>query len=156
MRTLVPFLVWLTCCTPLPDGWQGARPVAALVQQECEGSPYEGLHDERIEPVAGEGLDRIAARELHFRCAQDVRGLQVVEGDTVRVLIQPKDMNPRMVAACDCLYDLDITLDVDAPPASVALWRRWDDLNDDNAPVRIGALPGDGGTDTDPDTDPPT
>lgn len=138
-------------CTDLPADWRGARPVVELVQRECSGSPYEGTHDERIE-ATGDDLTTLRARELHFRCEQDVAAFQLADGDGLKVLVQPKNMNPKAVAACDCLYDVDLTLDAEVAPGRVSLWRRWDNLNDNNDPVFIGALPGDGGADTD-DTD---
>ena len=126
----------LAACVDLPDGWEGARPVASLVQQACDGNPYEGTHVERVEAVDGEDLDHLAVREAHFRCAQDVEGFQVVEDGVARVLVQPIDTRPTAIAGCDCLYDLDIVLDVDTPPEAVEVWRRWDHESGDDARSR--------------------
>ncbi len=128
-------------CTDLPDDWQGATPVASLDQQPCEGSPYEGTHEERVEAVEGEALDHLAVREAHFRCAQEVEAFQIMEDGTARVLIQPIDLRPKDVAGCDCLYDLDLVLDADTPPEAVEVWRRWDEHAGSTDPVQIGRVP---------------
>ena len=63
-------------------------------------------------------------------------------GGGIEVLVQPVDMDPSVVAGCDCLYDVDmeVSLDVDLSPESVGVYRRWDNLNDDNEPVLIGTV----------------
>jgi hypothetical protein len=55
------------------------------------------------------------------------------------VLVQPIDMNPSAVAACDCLYEIRMTVPVEVP-ATVTLYRRWDALNEPNDPVEIGSV----------------
>ncbi|MCA9300560.1 MAG: hypothetical protein KDA28_15925 [Phycisphaerales bacterium] len=128
------------CAARLPEGWEDARPVASLVQTECGGSPYEAF-DERVEVDLASDPLVVEAFETHFRCAQDVEGFVREEGDAVEVLVQPIDMTPKVVAGCDCLYDL--VIEVGARPddlARVSVYRRWDDLNDANDPVLIGEV----------------
>lgn len=133
----------LAACGPdLPAGWEDARPVTSLVQSECDGSPLKKAHDERVEGDITASPLEVVLREGHFRCAQDVEGFYKLSGTGVDVLVQPVDMNPRVVAACDCLYDVEMTvaLEVDLAPDAVTVFRRWDNLNDDNDPVEIGSL----------------
>jgi hypothetical protein len=121
----------------LPPDWEDAEPVAALVQTECGGDPYEGA-DERLEAEGGGGEVSLSYREAHFRCEQEVEAFYLLEGDTLSVLVQPIDMDPGAVAGCDCLYDVDITVDgLEVGALNVALFRRWDNLNDPNDPVAI-------------------
>jgi hypothetical protein len=123
----------------LPAGWESAERVAGLVQLECEGSPYEG-YDERVAFQPGDGSVVIEYSEAHFRCAQDVEGFVRGEGGGLDVLVQPIDMDPDRVAACDCLYDITIELDpVTAGEHAVTVYRRWDNLNEPNDPVEIGS-----------------
>lgn len=133
-------LWWLTACLPdLPAGWEGAEPVADLVQKECAGSPYDtGIAPEVTADLAADPLT-VQATAMHFRCAQDVEGFWKQDGATVDVLVQPIDMHPTAVAGCDCLYDLDVTVGSPDPQAAeVVVWRRWDDWNDPNPPVEVG------------------
>lgn len=135
IRSLVPSLVLsLGACASLPAGWEDATSIADFTQAECSGSPYEE-YDERAEATVADGAVTVEVSQSHFRCEQDVEGFYRMDGDTLQVLVQPVDMNPRIVAGCDCLYDLNMTVDVDA--SEVEVFRRWDDLNDDNDPVAI-------------------
>ena len=128
----------LSCGADLPEGWEDAAPVEDLVQTDCEGSPYDtGQVEAMTAQAAAPGL-RVVGDPLHFRCAQEVEGFYKAAGDQVDVLIQPVDMDPREVAGCDCLYRVEAGVPL-APPADVTLWRRWDNLNDDNDPVEVGS-----------------
>lgn len=130
------------CGADLPDGWEQAQPVEELVQRECGGSPYDTGVVAGVEADLGADPLTVDATSVPFRCAQDVEGFWKQDGDTVEVLVQPIDMHPSRVAACDCLYDLEIVVgSPESEPSEVVLWRRWDDLNDDNDPVEVGRVP---------------
>ncbi|MCC6876011.1 MAG: hypothetical protein IT378_17010 [Sandaracinaceae bacterium] len=121
----------------LPPGWEGAARLP-VVQTECGGTPYEP-HDERLEAVGARGRALLDLRETTFRCAQDVEAFAREGQSSLDVLVQPRDMNPEMVAACDCLYDVHVEVDALEPgPYSVAAFRRWDNWNDPNDPVPVG------------------
>lgn len=123
----------------LPAGWEDAKRVTQLTQDDCSGSPYEGA-DERISVTPGTGKLAIDYQEAHFRCEQDVEGFYRSTGSALDVLVQPIDMDPDSVAACDCLYDVTIGIDPVAPGSrQVTVYRRWDNINDPNDPVRIGS-----------------
>jgi len=142
MRTLILSLLALTACgADLPEGWEDAKPVTSLDQSACDGTPYEE-HDERAEGDLGTSPLEISLREGHFRCEQDVEAFyRIAEGD-IDVLVQPVDMNPSVVAGCDCLYDVDMTisLEVDLAPGKATVYRRWDNQNEPNDPVWIGEV----------------
>ena len=125
----------LAACTPdLPAGWEGAEPIADFTQAECEGNPYDPFEPEVGANQVGATVE-VRYDKAHFRCAQDVEGYFKLEGNLLSILVQPVDMNPTQVAGCDCLYTLDMGVSADA--ASVAVWRRWDNLNDPNDPELI-------------------
>lgn len=126
-------------CVDLPEGWEDAEPIPDFYQRQCSGGDPYGETNERIEAESTADAIGLDYLEAHFRCAQTVEGFYKTDGDTVEVLVQPEDMNPRMVAACDCLYDISMTLPV-APPMTVTLFRRWDNINDPNDPVEIGTV----------------
>lgn len=126
------------CGNDLPPGWEGAERIEDLYQRECSGDPYTG-GDERVEAEATPDAIGVDYLDAHFRCEQKVEGFFKTSGDRVDVLVQPIDMNPSAVAACDCLYDIRMTLPVTAP-ATVTLYRRWDALNEPNDPVEIGSV----------------
>lgn len=140
--------LWLVACgADLPPGWEDAEPVESLDQAPCAGSPYDtGIVAEVEADLAADPL-LVDASSVQFRCEQDVEGFWKQDGGKVEVLVQPIDMNPKMVAGCDCLYDLSIEVGSPDPTATeVVLYRRWDDLNDPNDPVEVGRVAADGGT----------
>lgn len=128
----------LLACADLPEGWAGASPLP-LTQSACDGDPYAGDPNERVE--AGEDGASVRYLEAHFRCEQDVEAFGLEQDGVLGVLVQPVDMNPRVVARCDCLYNLDIGLQ-GSTAGEVELWRRWDNLNDPNEPVYVGSVEG--------------
>ncbi len=127
------------CGPDLPAGWEDATPVVSLRQSECDGNPYETF-DERVESELGTPLT-VDVYETHFRCAQDVEAYWRPVGAGVEVLVQPIDMSPKDVAACDCLYDLNIEVsEPEEPVTTLEVFRRWDSLGDANEPVSIGTI----------------
>lgn len=132
------FILLIACRPDLPAGWEDAQPVLDLTQSPCDGDPY-GENDERVEATAEGSNLAVDYLEAHFRCAQEVEGFYREDADTVDVLVQPIDMDPRAVAGCDCLYNVSMTVPV-AAPVSLTLFRRWDNINDPNDPVEIGSV----------------
>lgn len=131
-------LVLLVACGPdLPAGWEEAEPIPDFHQAACAGDPY-GDYEPVVTAEQSDGGLAITYEKAHFRCEQDVEGFFKVEGDTLAVLVQPIDMNPSMVAACDCLYTLD--MGVGATGTTVEMWRRWDNLNDPNDPELVDTV----------------
>lgn len=132
-------LLFTVGCADLPEGWEDAEPIPDFYQRQCAGGdPYED-YDERVEASATADAVSVDYLEAHFRCAQDVEGFYKRSGDQVDVLVQPVDMNPSQVAGCDCLYDINMTLPVE-PPSTVTVYRRWDNLNSPNDPVKIATV----------------
>ncbi len=136
---------WLSlvgCGADLPAGWEDAEPVASLSQGECAGSPYDTGVVVEVEADFGADPLEVDASNVHFRCEQDVEAFWKQDGATVEVLVQPIDMNPSVVARCDCLYDLEIVVgSPEGEVSEVVVWRRWDALNDPNDPVEVGRVP---------------
>ena len=122
----------------LPAGWEDADRIPVLTQTECreaEGDPVEA-----ISAVSGPDGLRVEYLQAHFRCAQAVEGFFRETDGGLDLLIQPVEMNPESVAKCLCRYDLGMSLsgnDAD----EVTVYRRWDNLNRDNDPVRVGSAP---------------
>ncbi|MCB9681223.1 MAG: hypothetical protein H6733_07095 [Alphaproteobacteria bacterium] len=140
-RTLqtIAVLALAGACVDLPSGWEDAVPVAALTQSDCDGSPYDTGFDEDATATTDAGRITLVYDPVAFRCAQTVEGFFRVDGDRADVLVQPIDMHPGAVAACDCAYR--VTVDVDAPDAAtVGAWRRWDAINDPNPPVQVAEI----------------
>lgn len=133
-----PLLLLLAGCVALPVGFEGATRVDDLTQSLCDQSPYDTGFEEAATATAADGGLRVVYDPVHFRCEQDVEGFFVVHGDTVDLLVRPRDMSPRMVAGCDCGYVVDAK--VAATGATVRAYRQWDDLNDDNDPVLIDEI----------------
>jgi hypothetical protein len=123
----------------LPSGWQDAERVTDLVQVECVDSALDSANETAtFEP----GIDslKVDYREAHFRCEQAVEGFYKVEGRALDILVQPVEMHPSAVAGCDCLYGITFSikpLSTDAVQAT--LYRRWDDWNEPNNPVKIAS-----------------
>ena len=59
--------------------------------------------------------------------------------NAVGFLVQPTDMNPSKVAACDCLYEITMIADASAGPTMVTVYRRWDHVGGNPIdPVEVG------------------
>lgn len=131
-------LVGLAACVTLPPGFEGASRVRDLTQADCGESPYDTGFEEAAEAEVANGGLRVIYDPVHFRCAQDVVGFFVVDGDAVDVLVRPRDMSPAVVAGCDCGYRVEAQVPADA--GTVRAWRQWDNLNDDNDPVLVDEI----------------
>ncbi|MGI5865093.1 MAG: hypothetical protein ACOX6T_23985 [Myxococcales bacterium] len=120
----------------LPKGWENAERVS-VNQTECVGSPYEGEQGSVQVSAFGKGID-VAYRKAHFRCEQAVEAFVRESGNRIDLLFQPVEMNPDTVAKCGCLYDVTVALERDPGSYEVTVYRRWDNLNNENDPVKIG------------------
>lgn len=131
--------VAVAACVNLPEGWEDARRVPDFTQSDCDGSPYDTAQaePELTATEGGDGALAVSAEPLTFRCAQDVEGFWKESGGLGELLVQPKDMHPSAVAGCDCLYRIDARVQTDGVD-TVAVWRRWDDLNEPNDPIKVG------------------
>jgi hypothetical protein len=123
----------------LPDGWGGAAPVKSFVQEDCPGSDPMSS-DESASFSGGAGNIGVVYSHAHFRCVQKVEGFFKTSGDAVDILVQPIDMDPANVAACDCGYNITFVVEpVSSGTHMTTLYRRWDNLNHPNNPVPITA-----------------
>lgn len=124
----------------LPEGWEDATAIEGLTQSECKASAYDETVKETLSATPERGAVRLDYGAAHFRCEQEVEGFVRIAGSKVDVLVQPVDMAPGAVAGCDCLYDIGMTIaGLSKGAVSVELYRRWDNLNEPNNPVKIGA-----------------
>jgi hypothetical protein len=122
----------------LPAGWEGAQRIEHFEQHPC-GDSALNAPAEMIDVEAAQDGIRVDYEHAHFRCEQDVEGYLRETGTKLDVLVQPIDMNPKAVAACDCTYAVAMTLPAKSGQHEVTVYRRWDNINDDNDPVKIGA-----------------
>lgn len=125
----------------LPDGWGGAAPVKSLVQEECSNGDMD-FSNESASYTGGVGSIGVVYQDAHFRCVQKVEGFFKTAGDAVDILVQPIDMDPSSVAACDCGYKITFLVEpVTAGSHTATLYRRWDNITQPNQPVPITAAP---------------
>lgn len=140
----------LTCpiaaCGPavdLPEGWEGAVGIEDFIQYACDGSPSDDGWTSTVTATAIQPGLRVIGNDLPFRCEQEVEGYYRVDGEAVDLLVQPVDMDPEEVAACDCLVEVEAGVP-EEPPATVSLYRRSDHYgqNDDapSVPEWIGSV----------------
>jgi len=142
---LVHFLAFITCAfvlgacssNDLPKGWETAARAKNFVQEVCPNSDMD-FSNERASFAGGTGSIDVDYQDAHFRCVQDVEGFFKTAGDTVDILVQPIDMHPSSVAACDCGYNITFLVEpVSAGTMQTTLYRRWDGQNNSNDPVQI-------------------
>ncbi|MGK3987829.1 hypothetical protein WME99_32610 [Sorangium sp. So ce136] len=124
----------------LPEGWEDAEAIEGLTQSECMASAYDETVKETLAATTESGAVRLDYRAAHFRCDQEVEGFVRTAGGKVEVLVQPTEMDPGAVAGCDCRYDIGMTLEgLGKGAVAVELYRRWDNLNEPNDPVKVGS-----------------
>jgi len=145
MFRLLCVALWLTGCADSPDvpdlpaGWEDAERIAELTQAPCGRSALaDDVPEELGWSVGDDGLT-VTYDHGHFRCEQDVEGFVRREGDAIDLLVQPIDMDPQAIAACDCLYDISLQLTPPSGDYTLTLYRRWDKHNKPNPTVEIGA-----------------
>ena len=114
-NNIFPFMaVFFTACvSDLPEGWGQSEMIDELQQSECEGDPYETEESSEEDSLHGRienGELQLQYSKAAFRCDQVVEGFYMIEDGALSILIQPQEMNPSMVAKCDCLYDIDISI----------------------------------------------
>ena len=95
----------------LPGIWAKATLIKDFTQAICN----EDM--EAVMENAPKATTKVVNDELvltypnaHFRCDQPVQGFVTETKTGYAVLVQPKEMNPVMVAKCDCGYTLQATL----------------------------------------------
>lgn len=124
----------------LPEGWEDAEAIEGLTQSECNASAYDETVKEALVATPERGAVHVEYRAAHFRCAQEVEGFVRMAGGKVDVLVQPVDMDPSGVAGCDCRYDVGMKIKgLSKRVVGVELYRRWDNHNEPNDPVKIGS-----------------
>jgi hypothetical protein len=111
----------------LPAGWEGAALVQRFSQATCGGSADVPMAPaEAIDVTLRSSAVSVAYHNARFRCAQTVQAFARVHDASVDFLVQPVDMNPTRVAACDCLYEITLGEDVPADATNVVVYRRYD------------------------------
>ena len=143
------FFLFSIACGNLPEGWEDAQPIDDFTQAECAGDPYldevEGVPVENnVEPITfsveGNRLD-IQYNQAIFRCEQTVEGFQMMDGDSISVLIQPQDMSPSQVAKCDCFYDIEISIgEISSGEYDVEVFHRNDEYGGESEVQRVGGF----------------
>jgi hypothetical protein len=112
--------------------------VEKLMQMTCSGSQFDT--PESLSH-SGPGAELTVIYEhAHFRCEQPVEAYLREEAQSLELLVQPIDMNPDAVAGCDCRYQISMQISLDSDAHQLTLFRRWDNLNAPNPPVRVGEL----------------
>jgi hypothetical protein len=136
--------LWLTACTSnshdadLPSGWEAAERLEELSQMPCAGSALTNESQEALAWTAASDSLSVFYDHAHFRCVQDVEAFMKRGDDAIDILVQPIDMNPTAVAGCDCLYDISMQVPAPKGDYTLTLYRRWDNMNRPNTPVKIG------------------
>lgn len=133
--------LWVGGCAgepDLPSGWETAERVEGLVQAPCSGGFGPDEPAEAMSLSAQAGALALAYEHAHFRCEQPVEAYVRKSAGALAFLVQPVDMDPGSLAACDCRYDLGLTLPVARGSYEVTLYRRWDNITQPNQPRQIG------------------
>ncbi len=135
---LLASLVAFAGCGPdLPAEWKGASVVDSFVQSECGGTPEEG-DEARVSFTRRGAAIQANLSEARFRCEQEVEGFVKVEEGAIQFLVQPVDMNPSMVAGCDCLYNVTMDVQELAPDVyNVSLSVRGDKQSGQDEPTEL-------------------
>jgi hypothetical protein len=123
------------CDADVPDGWTCTTSLS-VEQSECQG---DGLSSDAETSVAASDGQGVMISGGHFRCAQEVCAYLDESAETPRLLLQPCDMDPDSVAKCDCLYGLEV--DVEVPAEGLDVYSRSDNWGGVQEPILLGQLP---------------
>jgi hypothetical protein len=108
----------------LPAGWAGAHSLP-VDQSQCGGDAIMASAGELV-LMRDMGRLRATYARAPFRCQQRVCAYRLDDAGGARVLVQPCDMTPDVVAKCSCLYDVGFDVAGVEPGRPVELHRRWD------------------------------
>jgi hypothetical protein len=124
----------------LPSGWESAKAVTSFSQAACDRFAADGgAGPEGIDVTGTAGSVHVAYHHAHFRCEQTVEGFVRTGSKAADFLVQPTDMNPSKVAACDCYYEVVMGAGAPAGPTAVTVYRRWDHVGGNPIdPVEVG------------------
>jgi hypothetical protein len=135
-------LTGLTCAddSDLPAGWHGARQLP-VAQSACLGGP-DGQAELGLSPGEGGSLAARFSTSL-FRCGQRACAYVLEAAPTTKLLVQPCEMNPGMVARCACTSDVMVVLPASSARTRVELWLRPDNYGQtvSNPPVLVDTAP---------------
>ena len=95
----------------LPGTWADATLIADVKQASCNEDMTQII--ESIPKASTQFLNDnlvITYPNAHFRCDQNVQAFLKQINNTYAVLIQPTEMNPVLVAKCDCGYNIEVTI----------------------------------------------
>lgn len=123
----------------LPPGWEAAERVEKLMQMICSESGLSDIDETVSQARLGSELE-VTYEHAHFRCEQPVEGYLRKQDTSLDVLVQPIDMHPDKVAACDCRYTITMQVPLEGDTHALTVFRRWDSLTTPNDPVRIGEV----------------
>ena len=119
----------------LPGFWTGARLIQDFNQETCNEDMDEvTANAPKASTKIVEGNLILTYPNAHFRCDQSVQGFIKQRDDRYAVLVQPIEMNPVMVAKCDCGYTLTATLP-NVTANEIRLFHRGDN-HDGEATIR--------------------
>ncbi len=128
------------CDADVPESW-ACRTSLAVEQSECQSDALSSDSETFVTATAdGHG---VMISGGHFRCAQEVCAYLDESAETPRLLLQPCDMNPSSVAKCDCLYGLEV--DVDVPAEGLDVYTRFDNVGGEKEPTLVGTVPAEEG-----------
>lgn len=105
----------------LPEGWEDAEEIPVVASECDEGQELESSFEvtENGDPVGASYLNAM------YRCSQEVCAYHLEEDGIAKVLTQPCEMDPELVAKCDCRYDL--SFEFPRPPrGAVEIWHGTD------------------------------
>ena len=122
----------------LPSGWENAELIENLFIEPCKG----GMEEERkVETVINGVLEfvKVEIIDLMFRCSQPVQAFQKQNKSGIDILIQPTDMNPDEIAACDCRYNMVLGVEVTGDELKVNVYYRGDNISGHSEPTLLAS-----------------
>ncbi len=133
-------LVLVSACGNPPDlpmGWEDAVAIDDLTQTWCGG--FWGYdHSPSVSATSCHLGLRVVGNDLWFGCSEEVEGFFRRDGVLVGVLVQPAGMDPRVPPPCECYIGVEAEIPED-PPATVSLYTRSGNYEEDNRPIFIGS-----------------
>lgn len=123
----------------LPTEWSGADRID-VSQGVCAGSVDMYPPDPIVSALPLGHSIEVTYDNASFRCQQQVEGFVQDQGMLHHVLIQPKDMHPRTVALCDCLYRLNFRISASAGVNQVAVYQRRDTLGGPGDVLKVAVV----------------
>ncbi len=140
---LLATALFMSCSLQACSGGPSNELVQQFNQSECMSNLPLIPHapgDQPVEIATDGAYITVLYKLANFRCEQKVMFVSEQEGTIIKVTARPVDMNPSVVAACDCKFNLTAKLGpFDSGDYTVKVFHQTDNYGSPSETSEVGS-----------------